>query len=491
MSSSRTKGSSSSGRATPARGNTCLNCRQAALFLKCDGQRPVCRPCSTSVSYGDCEYPELGGGMTRTQALEEQIAILESRIQQLEDPGNPGGAILLAQPYASSAGSDLVVNEGVSELSTVVQAVLQNSTEIGFFLHPSRFIHSLSSPHQHGRPLVALMSCILLWGSHLYASKGVNTILARALRDTAQGLASGHPQAVMHCIQAERAFVEAKYHTSAAVSIALGAQLHKTDAPSHALALPPPADTVEEGERINGFWTVFILSSCWSAVDGSPSPFPYPSSPDARVDVPWPLDIESYQPQASRPPGRGTVQRFLENQGDSGTSTLALHAKASILFTQVSRIVQGYRPGMNQQQSANFFGCYNALQTAIESFTAKLPPPTTSATAVVTHSLAHAAMIRMHAPFLSMNPPSRGRMTGSMRALVRIIDAVDIPGLPVVDSIIGMIWARACQVLIPERPAAGSELARVLASILSVMERMRARYPVINDQLAEVRAAQS
>ncbi len=192
-----------------------------------------------------------------------------------------------------------------------VQAVLQNSAEIGFFLHPHRFIHSLSSSHPHGRPLIALMSCILLWGSHLYASNGVNrhesTILARALRDTAQGLASGHPQAVMHCIQAEvllshyfyrqSRFVEAKYHTSTAVSITLSAQLHKTrsaDAPSHAPALPPPADAVEEGERINGFWTVFILSSCWSAVDGSPSPFPYPSSPEARVDVPWPLDIGSY-----------------------------------------------------------------------------------------------------------------------------------------------------------------------------------------------------
>ncbi len=102
------------------------------------------------------------------------------------------------------------------------------------------------------------------------------------------------------------------------------------------------------------------------------------------------------------------------------------------------------RTGMNQQQTATFFGCYNAFQTTIENFTAKLPAPTTSATAVVTHSLAHAAMIRIHAPFLSMNPASRGRMADSMRALVRIIDAVDIPGLPVVDSIIGVCSCFAC-----------------------------------------------
>ncbi len=96
--------------------------------------------------------------------------------------------------------------------------------------------------------------------------------------------------------------------------------------------------------------------------------------------------------------------------------------------------------GMSQRQAAQFFASFNAFQTTIEKFTSILPSLTVSATAqaVVTHSLVNAAMIRLHAPFLSQNPASRARLAASMRAMVRIIDTVDIPSLPIVDSIIGV-----------------------------------------------------
>ncbi|KAF8869889.1 hypothetical protein CPB85DRAFT_775827, partial [Mucidula mucida] len=378
-------------------------------------------------------------------ALEEQIAILESRIQQLEDPGNPERGITLTRPYASQVPVDTsqTVTEGLPESSSyfsLIQTALRYSSDIGFFLGISRFYGSLYAQDPGVRPLDALVNSILLWGSHLSDASDTNAyesnFLALAVRDAAQGLASGHPQAVMHCIQAEVLLshyfhrqsrsLEGKYHACVAVSLVLSSRLHKirsADASSDITSLPPPLDAVDEGQRINGFWTVFILSNCWAAIEGSPSPFQFTSSsPEARIDLPWPLDIGSYS-QVSWPQDFSTshtTQQFLENQYDSGTSALAMHAKASLLFEQASRIVSAYRADMSQQQASQFFSSYNMLQTIIEK------------------SLVHGAMISLYAPFLSQNPASRGRLAASMRALEALVLMMDVPNLPVIDSIVGV-----------------------------------------------------
>lgn len=52
-----------------------------------------------SEGFRDCEYADVG--VTRTQLLEEQIAILESKIQELEQPGRSNPSVLLTQPYTS------------------------------------------------------------------------------------------------------------------------------------------------------------------------------------------------------------------------------------------------------------------------------------------------------------------------------------------------------------------------------------------------------
>ncbi|KAF9028763.1 hypothetical protein BDZ89DRAFT_1014835 [Hymenopellis radicata] len=528
--------------ARPKKGfrTSCLNCRRRKI--KCDGQRPICTACRTSPSHADCEY-DSHGGLTRSQSLEEQITLLESRIHQLENPGIPNDVVSLTQPYPPQIQADAggltpaqdsrlpshlidLKDWELSEIlrnSSLIQTALQSSNDIGFFLNPSRFTNAVAARDPVERPLNALMSAVFLWGSHLSDNSDINRhepiLLVRTIREVSQGLASGHPQAVLHCIQAEvllshyfyrqSRYLEGKYHSSAAVSLVLSAQLHKirsVDPPSELAfiktSLPPAKDAVEEGERINGFWTVFILSNCWSTVDGSPSPFPWPCSSEARVDLPWPLDIGSYA-QSSRPHEfrtSYTVQKFLDDQHDSGTSALALQAKASILFDHASRVVSSYQPGMSQRLASQFFASFNAFQTTIEKFTSTLPSLTSSATAqaVVTHGLAHAAMIRLHAPFLSQNPASRACIAVSMRAIVRSINTVDIPCLPIVDSIIGIIWARSCQVLVTEMASMGSapsstrnEPVQIFSSIFAVMDRMKARYPVLNDQLVRMRATQS
>ena len=100
-------------------------------------------------------------------------------------------------------------------------------------------------------------------------------------------------------------FVEAKCHTATAVSLSLGAGLHKTrsvrpmssilgffsDTP---ISLPPPRDILEEDERINGFWAVLLLHKYITiALEPPTSICGTLEVPGIQVDTPWPLDIPS------------------------------------------------------------------------------------------------------------------------------------------------------------------------------------------------------
>lgn len=53
---------------------------------KCDGGRPVCGPCIRSRRETECEYLD-GPRPSRKQVLEEQIARLQERVQELEAAG--------------------------------------------------------------------------------------------------------------------------------------------------------------------------------------------------------------------------------------------------------------------------------------------------------------------------------------------------------------------------------------------------------------------
>ena len=49
----------------------------------------------------DCEYTDIQG-RTRTQILEENVARLQARIQELENPQASSPSVLLHDPYSSS-----------------------------------------------------------------------------------------------------------------------------------------------------------------------------------------------------------------------------------------------------------------------------------------------------------------------------------------------------------------------------------------------------
>lgn len=100
--------------------------------------------------------------------------------------------------------------------------------------------------------------------------------------------------------------LEGSYHIAAAVSIAVACKLHKIRSASWIMQPPgtpsgqevqlfPPADDVEEGERIRAFWTVFSLDRYWTVWTQSPSVFMIQPTAATQVDTPWPLEMADYE----------------------------------------------------------------------------------------------------------------------------------------------------------------------------------------------------
>jgi hypothetical protein len=72
--------------------------------------KPVCGPCSRSAPYfRDCEWSD--EGVTQTQLLQDQIATLEARLEQLQRPEDGALSLSLYHPYAGASGSSASIGE--------------------------------------------------------------------------------------------------------------------------------------------------------------------------------------------------------------------------------------------------------------------------------------------------------------------------------------------------------------------------------------------
>ncbi|KAI9437432.1 hypothetical protein H4582DRAFT_2057807 [Lactarius indigo] len=291
--------SGSSSTSTLQRGKACLNCRRRKM--KCDGIRPVCGPCGRANRPDDCEYTD-GQGRTRTQMLEDTIAQLEARIQDLENPsGNPGsvmlhdprstyfqtqqspssgppslpphccslkrncrmGRILLPRraPAKSSTSTAWLLSEEPPThiVQEILDVFLQYAPSPHFFLHPTRFRHSISLPPGNpGRPIPALVNA----GMRSPATPSHRTlqVIQTKLLLADYFFRVGH-------------FLAGRHEAYSAMSLATACGLHKirTAQPTPAftsfidqidLSLQEPRDQIEEGERINAFWAVFFVDRC-------------------------------------------------------------------------------------------------------------------------------------------------------------------------------------------------------------------------------------
>ncbi|KAF7322337.1 hypothetical protein HMN09_00011400 [Mycena chlorophos] len=329
------------------RARTCTNCKRRKV--KCDLVRPRCGPCSRSMSYQDCEYAS--EGPTNVQRLEHQIAGLQAQIRGLEDPGSrPSTPSIRSSSALRSYLPPTVAVSRVSKpfqsisgpiLSRLVTNLMEHArTQSGFFL-------GAGTRPDEASP--ALLTTVQLWAIHFSRTQSSAPTpesefeapyLARALSATADALQHqqrrlpDQEKVVLQAIQAHVLLanyffrnvriVEGRYQLGAAVGLVLAAGLHKLS-----------GDPTEE--RINAFWTVYVMDCGWTVADGSPSNFP--EDIQAGVDVPWPGDL------SQAVPGSGTIQSFLSQPSGLGNAPpTTLRSKAAVVFERASALVARHQP---------------------------------------------------------------------------------------------------------------------------------------------------
>ncbi|KAE9409998.1 hypothetical protein BT96DRAFT_462751 [Gymnopus androsaceus JB14] len=433
------------------KGTACINCRLRKI--RCDGRRPVCGSCSSTLPSA-CKYSD--GSASPDQLLREEIAILEDRLQQLENPNDPSRTLALQSSSSSaSRAPHTPLNISLNMRQALFRSFLPYSSEFGFYLNYSRFSHALSSSSSQQQPFPSILSACQLLGAYLSPVNELSALqsafLKQALYDASLGLSRDPSQlsrSLLHCVQAEILLsqyyfingrsLEGKYRISAAVSMVLGAGFHKIrSADMYAFqgragmhSLPPPIDPVEEGERVNALWQVVIMNSCWTAVDGSTSHIAY-DVPESRIDAPWPLDAEAYsQIPLENVQGRHTIQNFVSNTPDNRRSLLALHAKAAILFERASLLRRQYQPNMSLSEATRFQQAFTNLNNAINNMATVLPSlsdPSHSRSKirrlVVVHTLCRVATIILHGTFSQQDPSSHAQSCLRQKALQSCLEA--------------------------------------------------------------------
>lgn len=272
-----------------------------------------------------------------------------------------------------------------------VQHFVRHATEFGFFLDIHRFLDRVftQSPSR-SQSMGILLKVIYLLGAKFSSNAQMlaqeQAYLTRALQGLPTALPED-PRSAIYVMQAEVLLanyffnanrqLEGVYHTNAAVSIAMASKLHtirssgrSRSGDSSTYRLPPPADALEEGERINGFWTVFTLDRCWAIASGSTPAFTDDEATGTQIDTPWPMDLSMYQSVSTlvrnvpaplltsvtaiqRPlPNdfrtKNTVKSFIAGaDGDANMrsqSLLAMYAKAAILYESATRLASRYNP---------------------------------------------------------------------------------------------------------------------------------------------------
>lgn len=180
----------------------------------------------------------------------------------------------------------------------------------------------LAFPLGHAsRPTAGLLHAVHLFGVHFSQPEGAHSqeshLLARAVQNVATDLVGSHPNKIIHTLQAEillayyflrtGSLLAAKHRTGAAISLALGCGLHKIrsvnlsarstiaivhDQPD---PLPLPTSQIEEAERINGFWAVFMLHKFITVALEAPSHVCGAlEAPGMQIDTPWPFDMDTF-----------------------------------------------------------------------------------------------------------------------------------------------------------------------------------------------------
>ncbi|KAJ7302798.1 hypothetical protein DFH08DRAFT_722621, partial [Mycena albidolilacea] len=499
---------------------------------KCDGTRPMCGQCSRySVAFGDCEYTD--NGQSSAQMLEEQISILQERIEELEKPkdkpqasGSRGYSVAPSQMSPSttmglgpllthfcvsfhsrphfpthqlnrsttdvgciweSPGHEFNADcefPGLGSASESVHNFLHNATCFGFFLDTQAFHDAVTSSNGRTLPPV-LLNVMYLWGVHLSNDARITVyepaFLHNALRSTAGSLVGTHPRTLLHSAQTSVLLahyflrngrtLEGRYHTSAALATVLSAGLNLIRGRSR----PPSAEALPPtGDALEEGERIACFWAVLTLNNCWASVDGGTYSPEGlEIDTPWPLEPRDYVERPHMLPrhSSGTVARFLANNSEDAASNAALYAKVGILFEAATRLGARYREnGISRSDSE-----LGALDRRIDVFAAALPP-VQSKILLIVHTLAHGATIRLHEPLANNHSFARTKALSAACAISNILLKTDIPKVGVIDPVISPLWTSSCRVLIAEivrQRAQGGPTQSLIDALNIVVAAMR------------------
>ncbi|THH33365.1 hypothetical protein EUX98_g839 [Antrodiella citrinella] len=515
--------------------------------MKCDGNKPMCNQCVRFNRTEECEYSEVSTPST-ARVLEQHIARLQSRIHELEqdDPS----AVRLHDPHAAYKQSEASTSrpqagqewwdmpEPPPQITrNIVNRFLPFATTFGFFFDKSAFLTALFSPTvSKPRPPIVLRNVVYLWGVQLSTEQEVQSrvpiFLNRALRSIHVALSTAQQQDTLYVLQAEillayfffhnGRLAEGKFHSNAAVSLAIMCNLHKVAAPQRRGSqdvlfdantfLPPPRDAVEEGERIHAFWTTFVLDKCWIVALGSPSILiEDQGNSSTRIDSPWPQNMEHYGQRPISPNPGCTISKFLEtlSSGNDGgdSSRLATLAKAAALYERADRLASLWEKDIMANQED-----FVQLDSCIERFKQTLPAPERLQSPsiemlhslLVVHTLSQCATIQLHVRFVMQSSASRGRCLSAANAVVRIAQVLPIQQMRNVSPIMAVFYTSTHDILLgglrslrsmrsdwaSSSAMPGYEaLETTLKHLVTITEHFAISSPIMNSQLAKIRQA--
>ncbi|KAI6039933.1 hypothetical protein EDC04DRAFT_1589553 [Pisolithus marmoratus] len=439
------------------RGRACISCRRRKM--RCDGLRPTCTPCLRGDRAIDCEYTD-GAQRSRTIALEEDIARLQARVKELEDPETTTSSVTLHDPYSQPTTAHHPSSAGThghdygfgsfSDLQHLIDTLAPYALDLGIFLSLPRL------RTQPGAITPALRSALILCSFHLNQppapEQGVSAE-TRLLHTLVDALVAANPrlgpQFYMQTLQAEVLLIYhllrigrisiAQSHANAAMSLAicLGLHMKSGDAPAAGLfdflasslpRLPPPVDAIEEQERVGAWWTIHSLVQFADTI--------YAGTPvvSSRVNItaPWPDATGRDDTVGPNSAQRDTVSQLLvsQNFGIQGKTPFELQARASVLLGEAHSVAAAYHRDQSISQSTDFHSRFTTLDNLIQNFFSSLPRPAilrrssgsggaySSQQILLTVSLAALARITLHRPFaLSYAPSNRKCVESAIRAV--------------------------------------------------------------------------
>lgn len=263
--------------------------------------------------------------------------------------------------------------------------------------------------------------------------------------------------------------LEGSYHASAAAALAVQSGLHKRArlhanpwasydmADSH--DRKPTKNDLQDGEEIHAFWQVYNLDRCWSVVLRKPFLIPDEMDTWNSICCPWPQEIASYETVShiglfSPPKLTWLQQGFVDScssfqaiksflNGDvspDGFSVPALRAKGSTLLARADLLSQGGKA------AGRLTAEQHALDHSITMFLSTLIPvnqldailPQDKHSLIITHTLAHTAMIHLHRSMARDDPISFDKCLQSARAGLALIKLISDQDFAFLDPIIGV-----------------------------------------------------